>query len=89
MRKVPNEAKVVNLCAEIQSIKQQGYIAGFINGLSTLLSTDTGADISQMSKEIYDQLGDKPEFCNVNVDLFSATTLAKSPWDTFKNYEKL
>ena len=55
------------------STKQQGYIVGFLNGFSTLLLIDTGADISLMSKEIYDLLVDKLELHDVNIDLFGAS----------------
>ena len=50
------------------SITQQGCLDCYVNQISTLLYIDKGADISIMSKLLYDQETDKSD----RLDVFSA-----------------
>ena len=50
---------------------------------------DTGADISLMSKVIYDQIVDKPEQVEDNVDLFSVNGLSLSSLGKWEFFVKL
>ena len=83
------EPRVINLSANRRSIKQQGYVAGYVNGISTLLLINTGADISLMSTAIYDQITEKRELREDSIDLFSANGTLLSSIGTSDLFIKL
>ena len=57
---------------EKRAIKQQGYIEGFVNDVGIKMLIDTGAEITLIAKEMFDQIADKPLLLKCNCQLYAA-----------------
>ena len=67
-----DEPKILTINSQKQAVKQQGYVQGLVEGITTNLLIDTGADLSVLSYGIYELIEDKPQLNKSNICMFTA-----------------